>query len=90
MSAGALSNRHWRLMVDGGARPEPPEPGSGPDREPPQDQGPSALVLLVVTVLLVVGGYFLSMKLRDMGRLQDCVMSGRTNCAPIDRSSLSH
>jgi hypothetical protein len=28
-------------------------------------------------------GYFLAIKLRDMGRIQDCVMSGRTNCAPV-------
>lgn len=65
-----------------------------PDRDPKQreqpavgqdkaDHGPSALVMLVVTVLLVVGGYFLAIKLKDMARLQDCVMSGRTNCAPI-------
>jgi hypothetical protein len=54
-----------------------------PSEESPSDHGPSALVILGMTVLLVVGGYFLAMKLKDMARLQDCVMSGRTNCAPI-------
>jgi hypothetical protein len=57
------------------------EPPSSEDSK--AEQGPSALVMLVVTVLLVVGGYFLAIKLKDMARLQDCVMSGRTNCAPI-------
>jgi hypothetical protein len=39
--------------------------------------------LLIAAVLVIGLGYFLSMKLRDMGRIQDCAMSGRTNCAPI-------
>lgn len=39
--------------------------------------------MLVVVILVVAGGYVLSSKLADMGRLQDCVMSGRTNCAPV-------
>lgn len=39
--------------------------------------------MLVVAVVVVVGGYFLAVKLKDMARMQDCVMSGRTNCAPI-------
>ena len=50
---------------------------------PPGDDSPSALTMLVVVILVVAGGYVLSSKLADMGRLQDCVMSGRTNCAPI-------
>ncbi|HIJ39278.1 MAG TPA: hypothetical protein HPP80_10325 [Rhodospirillaceae bacterium] len=57
------------------------DPGEG--GPPPAEEGPSAAVLLVVTAVLVVGGYFLSVKLAEMGRLQDCVMSGRTNCAPV-------
>ncbi|HXP96659.1 MAG TPA: hypothetical protein VN809_08105 [Telmatospirillum sp.] len=60
--------------------PKPPKPPSEESRE---EHGPSALVMLAVTVLLVVGGYFLAVKLKEMGRLQDCVMSGRTNCAPV-------
>jgi hypothetical protein len=59
---------------------QPPSSSEGP-----ADHGPSPLVILGVTVLLVVGGYFLAGKLKEMGRLQDCVMSGRTNCAPVTR-----
>ena len=50
-------------------------------REDPS--GPSPLTMLVVAVVLTVGGYFLSVKLRDLGRMQDCLMQGRTNCAPL-------
>lgn len=59
------------------------QPDSSPENDEGRSEGPSALVMLVVAVLLVGGGYLLSMKLADMSRLQDCVMSGRTNCAPI-------
>lgn len=65
----------------------PPDPDDETPQTPPPEgkaeHGPSALVMLAVTVLLVVGGYFLSVKLKEMARMQDCVMSGRTNCAPI-------
>lgn len=39
--------------------------------------------MLVAAVVLVVGGYFLAVKLKEMAQIQDCAMSGRTNCAPI-------
>jgi hypothetical protein len=46
-----------------------------------------ALIGLLVTVLLVLGGVLLIHVLGRASRLQDCVMSGRTNCAPIDPAS---
>jgi hypothetical protein len=42
-----------------------------------------ALIALIVVVALVAGGLWLSQALRGSGRIQDCVMSGRTNCAPV-------
>ena len=48
-----------------------------------EPSGPSPLTMLIVAVILTVGGYFLSVKLRDLGRMQDCLMQGRTNCAPL-------
>jgi hypothetical protein len=59
---------------------EPPEP-----RVPDSRRG--AVVGLIVALLLVIVGLILVHILGDNGRLQDCVMSGRTNCAPIDTSS---
>ena len=38
---------------------------------------------LIVLVVLVVGGLWLSGTLRGAAAIQDCVAAGRTNCAPI-------
>ena len=42
-----------------------------------------ALIGLVITALLVIAGYYLMTVLRHQGQMEDCLMSGRTNCAPI-------
>jgi hypothetical protein len=55
-------------------QPEPRQP----------DPRRAALVGMLVALLLVIVGLILVKVLGDSGRLQDCVMSGRTNCAPID------
>jgi hypothetical protein len=39
---------------------------------------------MLIIVLLVLGGLLLTHKLRRMSQIQDCAMSGRTNCAPED------
>ena len=64
-------------MLDQGPRDEPEIERSSERR------GPSPVALLVAVALMVGLGYFLAVKLREMGRIQDCVMSGRTNCAPV-------
>jgi hypothetical protein len=43
-----------------------------------------ALVAAGVIVLLLVVGLVLARVLWSSAKLQDCVMSGRTNCAPIE------
>ncbi|MGH8261000.1 MAG: hypothetical protein ACREUG_15070 [Steroidobacteraceae bacterium] len=55
------------------------EPGS--PRVPDPRWG--ALIGLLVTLLLVLGGLILVRVLTRAARVQDCVISGRTNCAPI-------
>jgi hypothetical protein len=55
-----------------------PPPGHDPRRR--------ALLGLIVAVLLVLLGLILVRVLRQSGRLEDCAMQGRTNCAPIDSS----
>jgi hypothetical protein len=59
--------------------------GEDPQPETPRVPDPrrAAVAGLLVTVLLVLGGVFLVHVLSRTGTLQDCVMSGRTNCAPI-------
>lgn len=66
-------------MLDVSPRDEQPEIG----RHPPERSGPSPGTLLIAALVMIGLGYFLVIKLRDMSRIQDCVMSGRTNCAPV-------
>jgi hypothetical protein len=65
----------------------------------PETDGPSgdipdsrrgALMGLGVVVLLIMSGLVLVDLLRDTSQEQDCVMSGRTSCAPIETSSSDH
>jgi len=62
-------------------------------REPPLDETDApdprrgALIGLGVVLALIVVGLIVTHLLRNTARVQDCVMSGRTNCAPIDTSS---
>ncbi len=47
----------------------------------------AALIGLVICLLLVLGGLLLVYELKKSSDLQDCVMQGRTNCAPIDSAA---
>jgi hypothetical protein len=58
-----------------------------PEEPEPPDPRRRALLALLFVVGLVVGGLLLTQVLRHMAQLQDCVMSGRTNCAPIDSNT---
>jgi hypothetical protein len=67
--------------------PEVPEPlggsgdgrGDGDGREEVSTRR-GALVGLVLVLLLVGGGLLLTHVLRSMAQLQDCALSGRSNC----------
>jgi hypothetical protein len=43
-----------------------------------------ALIGLVICLALVAGGLFLVYTLKKSSDIQDCVMQGRNNCAPVD------
>ena len=43
-----------------------------------------SLIALGVVVLLFLIGWLLAHALYASGKLEDCLMSGRTNCAPIE------
>jgi hypothetical protein len=60
--------------------------GEEPQPEMPRVPDPrrAAVAGLVITLLLVLGGVLLVHVLSRAAKLQDCVMSGRTNCAPIN------
>jgi hypothetical protein len=59
-----------------------PNPRPNPPPEPDSRRG--ALIGLLVIALLVVIAYWLVTSLREEGKREDCLASGRTNCAPID------
>ena len=59
--------------------PSPRKPARGPN--------PFGLVPLIILLVLVVGGLFVVFELRDISRMQDCIWSGRKNCAPVDDPS---
>jgi hypothetical protein len=58
-----------------------------PDEPEAPDSRRGALIGLGLVLLLIVGGLILAHVLRGTAQVQDCVMSGRTNCAPIETSS---
>ena len=52
------------------------------------DQGGNrrgAIAGLVIAVVLLAAGLWLAHALTGTSRMQDCLMSGRTNCNPIAR-----
>ncbi len=58
------------------------------DNEDEDDRVTRNLAGLAFTLALVVLGLLLVHRLGETAKLEDCLMSGRTNCAPIDRASL--
>jgi hypothetical protein len=43
-----------------------------------------ALIVAGVVLAIIVAGVLLERELASSAKLQDCLLSGRTNCAPID------
>ena len=66
----------------------PPRKRRGPHEDGEDEQGRSLMNLaaLVFVILLVIGGVWIAKVMQRHARLEDCLMSGRTNCAPIDTS----
>ncbi len=64
-----------------------------PHEDEPQeeaDRQTRSLAGLAFVLVLVIIGLFLVQRLAATAKLQDCVMSGRTNCAPVDNSAGSN
>ena len=54
------------------------------DDDPPPSPW-RALVGLLVIIVLIGAVWFVMQRLRESGRMQDCLAAGRTNCAPIEQ-----
>lgn len=48
------------------------------------DRRSRALIGLIIILALAILGIVLVRELRKESQLEDCLMSGRTNCAPIE------
>lgn len=55
------------------------------NRENPDQEGSrrGPLIALLIVVLLFIIGWALARELYANGKLEDCLMSGRTNCEPL-------
>lgn len=65
-----------------------PTQGSEPPERPANEGAPQrrgALIAIVVILLLALAGWWISARLRQASTIQDCVMQGRQNCAPIGK-----
>lgn len=58
-----------------------------PPNDPEPDGRRGALAGLVIAVVLLLIGLWLARELRSASQIQDCVMSGRSNCQPIEAPS---
>jgi len=70
------------VQDDQSKSPSPAASRQQEDDDPPEN--PFGLFPVIVLVVLIVGGLFLAFRLHDSAQTQDCVWSGRKNCAPID------
>jgi hypothetical protein len=50
----------------------------------------ASMVALGVVVVLFVIGWILTRELYSNSKIEDCVLSGRTNCVPIDTGSSTY
>ncbi|MGA7940287.1 hypothetical protein [Bradyrhizobium sp.] len=61
------------------SKPESPKP----ERPEPAGSRTPAMAGLAIAVVLLVVGLWLARELRAASKMQDCLMSGRTNCNVI-------
>ena len=55
------------------------DPESDPDSGPPR----GALVVLVLMAVLIALTVYVAHRINQASTMQDCIASGRSNCAPI-------
>jgi hypothetical protein len=63
---------------------EPEQPTRGNDAESEGDRRLANIVLLLLFVVLVGGGIWLTNAMLEQRALDDCLAQGRRNCAPIE------
>jgi hypothetical protein len=57
---------------------------SGHSNDEADQRRSAALIGLIIILALAIAGVVLVRELRERSRIEDCLISGRTNCAPIE------
>jgi hypothetical protein len=50
----------------------------------PRDSGTRPFIVLAIVLVIAAVSWLLLQKMREDARIQDCVMAGHSNCAPVD------
>ncbi|MGL3109666.1 hypothetical protein [Bradyrhizobium sp. BR 1432] len=65
-------------------KPEPGQKPTSPRRPQPADSRRGAIAGLIIALLILGVGWWLARDLTSASKMQDCLMSGRTNCNVIE------
>jgi len=94
-NSSSNDEEHRVISLHGRGRhgpPTPPPPGAGPGPAPEEQGGDDYrhrmivnLAALGFVVALIAAGIWLADTMAAMRKAQDCVASGRRNCAPIEQ-----
>jgi len=91
--ARAGGNQGWRWRLRGPQAPPPPVEGlekyeGGEHDDNYRHRMMVNVAAVLFTVLLAIAGGWLVIQIADMRKNQDCYLSGRRNCTPIDVKTL--
>jgi hypothetical protein len=81
---GRITDELRRATREYGERHPVASSEDDPPTAAPEQRTSLRMLSIALLVGLMIGGWFLFRQLQANSKLQDCVMSGRRNCAPID------
>src|ERR1700730_2168803 len=81
---GSTGPAGWRYSWPDRFLGRPMNHRSGDGDDGADQRRSSALIGLIIILALAIAGVVVVRELREKSRLEDCLMSGRHNCAPIE------